>query len=77
MCNNNLFICSYKEQYSRYDVELKQELDHLLEQNKLSSNLLGKTETFSYINICKSLKKKWEINQLCNEHFMLDNPANA
>jgi len=76
MCNNNLFICSYKEQYSRYDIELKKELDYLLGKNKLSSILSSKTETFSYINICKSLKKKWEINQLCNEQFMIDNPTN-
>jgi len=76
MCNNNLFICSYKEQYSRYDIELKKELDYLLDKNKLSSNLASKDSEFSYINICKSLKKKWEINQLCNEQYISENPTN-
>ena len=27
MCNNKMFICSYKEEFSRYDLTLKNVLD--------------------------------------------------
>ena len=27
MCDGNQFVCSYKEQFSRYDIGLKRELD--------------------------------------------------
>ena len=76
MCNNNLFMCSYKEQYSRYDIELKTELDYFLTTGKISTKLASKESEFSYINICKTLKKKWEVNQLCNDQFMIDHPDN-
>ena len=35
MCNGNQFVCAYKEQFSRYDIALKTELDYFLEFNKL------------------------------------------
>ena len=96
MCDNNLFECTYKEQYSRYDKPLKEVLDTLLSTGKLKEFLnpvadkimivsgekivrvqrRGKTEIESYVNVCKSLKKKWEINDICIERFKKHNPKN-
>ena len=34
MCDNKKYICSYKEQFSRYDLSLKMYLIHLLKMKK-------------------------------------------
>ena len=39
MCNDNLFVCSYKEQFSRYDIALKNELDYFLSNGSLNESL--------------------------------------
>ena len=53
MCDGNNFICSYKEEYSRYDMPLKQVLDVIIASNnvRLPSELVVKTEQPLYINI--------------------------
>jgi len=75
MCDNNLFICSYKENYSRYDKNLKDILDEFLDSGKLNQNLKDKKveNKLNYINICRSLKKKWEINLQCMNQYLKQN----
>ena len=76
MCNSNQFICSYKEQYSRYDIELKSVLDEFLRTGKLPKKLEQSNNTKTYINICRSLKMKWQINNECSKRFINENPTN-
>jgi hypothetical protein len=78
MCDNNMFICSYKEEYSRYDTTLKSVLDVFLENESvyLPPSLKNKKEKETYINICRTTKKKWEINNQCTERFINEHPDN-
>ena len=76
MCNNNLINLKYKPEYARYNQELKDILDVFLKNDKtiLPTELKTKTEKFTYINICRTMNKKWQINRACNERFLLENP---
>ncbi|MEI7669871.1 MAG: AAA family ATPase, partial [Pseudomonadota bacterium] len=74
MCNGNLFECSYKEQYSRYDMPLKVELDYFLRNDKIQESLKDKSEIESFNNICRSAEKKWKINHDCSVRFRKENP---
>ena len=76
MCKSNQFICSYKEQFSRFDIALKSESDYFIEHSKFQETLSEKVEKFTDDNICRSLKKKWEINQACSKRFRTNNPTN-
>ena len=76
MCNGNQFVCSYKEQFSRYDIHLKNELDYFKEFSKIQSTLQNKSEQLTYSNICRSLAKKWKVIENCNKRFRAENPKN-
>lgn len=75
MCDGNKFICSYKEQYSRYDLTLKNLLDEFLNNQVVSLplTLVNKKEKATYINICKTLFTKWEIIKKCSVRFQHEN----
>ena len=75
MCNGNLFECSYKEQFSRYDIALKNELDFFLRNDTIQDSLKDKTEIISYHNICRSADKKWKVNNECSIRFRKENPT--
>ena len=75
MCNGNLFECSYKEQFSRYDIALKNELDYFLRNDIIQELLKDKTEIISYHNICRSADKKWKINNQCSIRYRKENPT--
>ena len=74
MCDGNLFECSYKEQYSRYDVGLKNELDYFLRNGLIQESLKSKSEIISYHNICRSSEKKWKVNNECSIRYRKENP---
>jgi hypothetical protein len=76
MCDGKQYVCSYKEQFSRYDIALKQELDFFLDQGKIQSTLNKKTEQLTYSNICRSLVKKWKVIEACSKRFRAENPKN-
>ena len=76
MCNGNQFICSYKEQYSRYDIKLKTLLDEFLLAGKIPQKLEQSNNTQTFNNICRSLKMKWQINNECSKRFINSNPTN-
>jgi len=75
MCNGNMFECSYKEQYSRYDMALKTELDYFLVNDKIQDSLKDNSEIISYHNICRSADKKWKTNQECSFRYRKENPT--
>ena len=79
MCNNNLINLKYKPEYARYNQELKDILDLFLKNDKaiLPILLKTKTEQNTYINICRTINKKWQINKSCNERYLLENPNNT
>jgi len=76
MCDGNQFVCSYKEQFSRYDMALKTELDYFLENGKIQPTLSDKKEQLTYSNICRSLAKKWKVIEACSKRFRAEHPTN-
>ena len=75
MCDGNLFECSYKEQFSRYDIALKNELDYFLRNDIIQESLKDKTQVVSYHNICRSSEKKWKVNNECSIRYRKENPT--
>jgi ATP-dependent exoDNAse (exonuclease V) alpha subunit len=73
MCNHKKYICSYKEQFSRYDLSLKNVLDAFIKDEEgviLDATILKqKKQKQNYINICRSSKMKWQIISDCVERF--------
>jgi hypothetical protein len=72
MCNNKKYVCSYKEEFSRYDLSLKNILDTFIKDENaviLDSSLKQKKQTFNYINICRTSKTKWQVIRECIERF--------
>ena len=78
MCNNNMIMLKYKAQYARYNQELKNILDVILNNEKaiLPYELKTKKESSTNINICRTIAKKWQINQICNKRYLTENPKN-
>jgi len=73
MCDSNMFVCSYKEKFSRYDLRLKNVLDTFIKDEnaaiRLPISLKEKKQKNCYVNICRSLNKKWQIIQECTIRY--------
>ena len=72
MCDNQKYICSYKEQFSRYDLSLKNVLDTFIKDEEaviLESVVKQKKERNNYINICRTSKTKWQVISQCIDRF--------
>ena len=63
---------SYKEEFSRYDLSLKNILDTFIKDEEaviLEPSLKQKKQTNNYINICRTSKTKWQVISECVERF--------